>query len=335
MSAFAAGSVDSFHRNFNNHHYYYNPHSVAGGSSHAVSGVKNDNEEFYYDDTNDHSWVCSFGTEEGDGIWLNRNDPPGALMAVIVWVLLAYSGITVALLAESDHLSHILAMIYLTICALALASHAKTMFSDPGAIPQCAVPVDSAARRLEAHTMCSTCRSFKPPGTHHCRICNRCISRMDHHCPWMNNCVGAANLKSFVLFLCYTWIGSALALVIFGCNYFFCREESCEFSGVLVYLVRVMTLLCIGSLLFTSTILSNMMVGIMTGLGTIDRMKQRLQSTTNNSADPLELEDIFGIGNYLTWLFPIDPIFSDYDDVLRYSMPQRLLREGSDSISEC
>mmetsp|Transcript_13546 Transcript_13546/g.27573 ORF Transcript_13546/g.27573 Transcript_13546/m.27573 type:complete len:97 (-) Transcript_13546:442-732(-) len=96
-----------------------------------------------------------------------------------------------------------------------------------------------------------------------------------------------------------------------------------------------MTLLCIGSLLFTSTILSNMMVGIMTGLGTIDRMKQRLQSTTNNSEDPLELEDIFGIGNYLTWLFPIDPIFSDYDDVLRYSMPQRLLREGSDSISEC
>ncbi len=23
-----------------------------------------------------------------DGIWLNRNDPPGALMAVIVWILL-------------------------------------------------------------------------------------------------------------------------------------------------------------------------------------------------------------------------------------------------------
>mmetsp|Transcript_21471 Transcript_21471/g.43803 ORF Transcript_21471/g.43803 Transcript_21471/m.43803 type:complete len:122 (+) Transcript_21471:411-776(+) len=109
MSAFVAGSVDSFHRNFNNHHYYYNPHSVAGGSSHAVSGVKNDNEEFYYDDTNDHSWVCSFGTEEGDGIWLNRNDPPGALMAVIVWVLLGkfkFSILTLTKFVSKNELHH-------------------------------------------------------------------------------------------------------------------------------------------------------------------------------------------------------------------------------------
>ncbi len=65
ISAFAAGSVDSIQRNINNHHYYYNPHSIAGESLNVVSGVKNDEDEFYYDDTNDQSWVCSFGTEEG------------------------------------------------------------------------------------------------------------------------------------------------------------------------------------------------------------------------------------------------------------------------------
>jgi hypothetical protein len=71
--------------------------------------------EYYFDDTNDQSWTCTFGTEEGvcrfvkisfftafgsafplranclslrrrerqDGIWLVRNDPPGTLMSFI------------------------------------------------------------------------------------------------------------------------------------------------------------------------------------------------------------------------------------------------------------
>jgi hypothetical protein len=66
----------------------------------------------------------------------------------------AYSGITISLLAEYRRLLPILAITYCTICALALASHVKTMFTDPGAIPQCAVPVNSAGRRYEVHAMC-------------------------------------------------------------------------------------------------------------------------------------------------------------------------------------
>lgn len=117
-----------------------------------------------------------------------------------------YSGVTVTLLAYHNHLSGILAMSYSTICALALASHAKTTFTDPGAIPQAAVPRTSCDGQHPAnramHAMCSHCQTYKPPMAHHCRICNRCISRMDHHCPWMNNCVGIGNLSTCVMSTC-------------------------------------------------------------------------------------------------------------------------------------
>uniref|UniRef100_A0A6P7GY48 Palmitoyltransferase n=1 Tax=Diabrotica virgifera virgifera TaxID=50390 RepID=A0A6P7GY48_DIAVI len=34
----------------------------------------------------------------------------------------------------------------------------------------------------EAVSICKKCISPKPPRTHHCSACNRCILKMDHHC---------------------------------------------------------------------------------------------------------------------------------------------------------
>ena len=205
----------------------------------------------------------------------------------------------------------------------------------------------------------SQCQTFKPPFSHHCRVCNRCVSRMDHHCPWMNNwCVlyhihhfmlkfllfnlshfyklvlkldisiGAGNMKHFILFLFYTWLGSALALLIFGWNYFLCSDESCQFSNVLIQLVRVMTFICIATLLFTSSMIMNVTYGIISGIGTIDRLKKKANNTMGLADEkPLLLKDIFGVAGYHTWPFPIDPVFEDFDRVMGYSTPQRLLRE--------
>lgn len=43
--------------------------------------------------------------------------------------------------------------------------------------------------------------------------------------------------------------------------------------------------------------------------------------------EPIPLKHIFGIEGYHTWPFPCDPIFEDYDAVMGFSTPQRLLRE--------
>jgi len=284
--------------------------------------------EHYVDSYNDAPWSFSFGTGEENGIWMNSGDQAGSIMATLVWLLMTYSAVTVTLLTVTEGIPPILGMIYTFLCAMALACHAKTSLTDPGSVPRSAVPQEEQRRESPSHSMCGQCQTFKPPMSHHCRICNRCVSRMDHHCPWMNNCVGAANLKHFMLFLIYTWTCAAYSLVLFGWNYFFCADEDCTFHVLVIHLVRAMTFLCIGAFLFTSSMLMNVTYGLMTGIGTIDRLKKKATNTMSQSdEEPIPLKDVFGIAGYHTWPFPVDPVFDDYDRVMGYSMPQRLVRE--------
>mmetsp|Transcript_18118 Transcript_18118/g.34379 ORF Transcript_18118/g.34379 Transcript_18118/m.34379 type:complete len:392 (-) Transcript_18118:33-1208(-) len=284
--------------------------------------------EYYIDSFNDQPWSWTFGTHERNGIWFNSSDQAGSIMSAMVWVLLMYSQVTVTLLTLTEGIPVYLGMMYAVLVSMALACHAKTSLTDPGSVPVTAIPSERQRMTKDSHSMCGQCQTFKPPGSHHCRICNRCISRMDHHCPWMNNCVGATNLKHFLLFLIYTWSSASFALGIFGWNYFFCADEDCTFHPVVLHLVRVMTLLAIGAFLFTSSMLMNVCYGVMTGIGTIDRLKKKATNTMAQSdEEPIALIDIFGIAPWYTWPLPVDPIFEDYDRVMGYTLPQRLDRE--------
>ncbi|KAI8853755.1 DHHC palmitoyltransferase-domain-containing protein [Chytridium lagenaria] len=63
---------------------------------------------------------------------------------------------------------------------------------------------------------CKTCEVYKPPRSHHCRECNRCVLKMDHHCPWLNNCVGHRNLGHFLRFLLSVTFAVIYALALIG-----------------------------------------------------------------------------------------------------------------------
>eukprot|EP01012_Entosiphon_sulcatum_P064466 TRINITY_DN932_c1_g1_i1.p1 TRINITY_DN932_c1_g1~~TRINITY_DN932_c1_g1_i1.p1 ORF type:complete len:321 (-),score=58.71 TRINITY_DN932_c1_g1_i1:15-935(-) len=67
---------------------------------------------------------------------------------------------------------------------------------------------------------CKTCQLPKPPRTHHCHICNRCVLKMDHHCPWINGCVGHYNHRYFALFLFFLWLACVYALLTISLHYF-------------------------------------------------------------------------------------------------------------------
>jgi hypothetical protein len=131
--------------------------------------------------------------------------------------------------------------------------------------------------------------------------------------------------RRFLLFLIYTWICRTLSLLLLGYSYFFCTNKACTFPLVTTQLIRIITLLSIGAYLFTSSVLMNVIYGIITGIGTIDRLKKKATVTVNDSdEDSIPFSHIFGIGPTYTHFLPYDPTFHD---IMMYSTPQRYLRE--------
>mmetsp|Transcript_28588 Transcript_28588/g.34720 ORF Transcript_28588/g.34720 Transcript_28588/m.34720 type:complete len:321 (-) Transcript_28588:619-1581(-) len=108
------------------------------------------------------------------------------------------------------------------ITCLAMASYIACVFRNPGSVPTDWAPdegkistVLEVKRKGAGSTRyCNKCCKPKPPRCHHCRVCNRCVLRMDHHCVWINNCVGHRNYKSFFLFLFYATVACIHALTL-------------------------------------------------------------------------------------------------------------------------
>ena len=57
----------------------------------------------------------------------------------------------------------------------------------------------------EAASICKKCIKPKPPRTHHCSVCNKCILKMDHHCRILIKLV-TKNLFVFFYFSIYCFL---------------------------------------------------------------------------------------------------------------------------------
>ncbi|KAI8430958.1 hypothetical protein MSG28_001064 [Choristoneura fumiferana] len=88
--------------------------------------------------------------------------------------------------------SYVNIFLFQSFAFLAFASHLRTMFTDPGAVPKGnatkKIIKQMSFREGQVIFKCTKCCSIKPERAHHCSVCQRCIRKMDHHCPWVNNC---------------------------------------------------------------------------------------------------------------------------------------------------
>jgi len=126
-------------------------------------------------------------------------------------------------------------------CLLTISLMLSTAFKDPGILPRNLDPDPPyppvarsdggdyvpLTRDLKVRSAvvtikyCSTCRTYRPPRSNHCRVCDNCVDGCDHHCQWVNNCVGRRNYTHFfalilaaTLTLCLVIVTSALHLSI-------------------------------------------------------------------------------------------------------------------------
>ncbi|GAU28040.1 hypothetical protein TSUD_264980 [Trifolium subterraneum] len=114
------------------------------------------------------------------------------------------------------------AVVFTAIASMCISSYRTAISTDPGRVPSTyapdiednQTPIHEIKRKGGDLRYCQKCSHYKPPRAHHCRVCKRCVLRMDHHCIWINNCVGHANYKIFFIFVTYAVIACIYSMVL-------------------------------------------------------------------------------------------------------------------------
>ncbi|CAF0912426.1 unnamed protein product [Adineta steineri] len=249
---------------------------------------------------------------------LFRKDPCGIICIIMTYAMLLHClyavlfVIIIPLLNESLY-GTLNALIVSTFVFLSIFSHGRAAYFDPGFVPlpkngidfSDVKPNENNKQNGEGWTICNRCDTYRPARSHHCRICKRCVRKLDHHCPWINNCVGEFNQKYFILFLFYIGVTSiyVLSFILWSLIVFPHKTDAQVIHSII---------LCIESILFglfVVAIFIDQVQSITNDRSIIDVLKADENSRSSPQTLPpakVLFRKVFGPGPMILWLLPCD-----------------------------
>ncbi|XP_018402787.1 PREDICTED: palmitoyltransferase ZDHHC7 isoform X2 [Cyphomyrmex costatus] len=155
-------------------------------------------------------------------------------------------------------------------------------------------------------TVCTRCETYRPPRAHHCRICKRCVRKMDHHCPWINNCVGERNQKYFIQFLVYVGALAIYTIILISISWIYdcpqCNNDiSVKQSRILHSVMLVLESGLFG--MFVVAILFDQFQAILNDETAVERVKGTQQRKNVSRIFKL-LSQVYGKSHPIFWLLP-------------------------------
>ncbi|CAF3437963.1 unnamed protein product [Rotaria socialis] len=253
---------------------------------------------------------------------LFRKDPCGIICVILTYAMLLHClyvvvCILIIPLFNESFYGTLNAFLICTLVFLATLSHGRAAYSDPGFVPLPKRKLDFSDLKTnsttnpllkvneEGWTVCNRCDTYRPARSHHCRICKRCVRRLDHHCPWINNCVGEFNQKYFILFLFYIGLTSlyAVSFIIWSLIVFPQKSEAQIIHSIVI---------CIEACLFgifVITVFVDQIQSIIDDRSLIDSLKLDKESRNTPRVLPSKrvlFENVFGSGPIICWLLPCD-----------------------------
>ncbi|XP_055375941.1 palmitoyltransferase ZDHHC3 [Condylostylus longicornis] len=245
-------------------------------------------------------------------------DPCGIVCLLVTYSAIFYADYVVFQICTQTMNGNLWAPInvvaFNTIIFLLAMAHLKAVLSDPGTVPLPQNRLDfsdlQAATQKNSDrgewTVCTRCETYRPPRAHHCRICKRCIRRMDHHCPWINNCVGERNQKFFLQFLVYVGILSIYSMVLVVVSWVYpCQDCHLNLADTQARMLHSVILLLESALfgLFVLAIMVDQIHAILYDETAVEAIQQKGSYRPNRRKMAL-LADVFGRGHPLCWLAP-------------------------------